>query len=823
MKINIGSVLGVLGVSKSARILSSAVLLAGCAVRAADITWSQPQPIFDEQDVCTFWSLDRAYKLGTAKGKPSVTVNGVLFKLWNPGLKAGAKPGVIANNDTVLAVSGFGGGIGLADNLLRHGLSSLPPDYQELLQSGIWNDGSACALILNNLTPGHACCIQMWFNDSRNTNQSQTLIGGGNTSAPVQFNPCNKVGGIGQYITGLFVADGFSQAITMNPQNKAALLNAFQLRVSSGNPLPLVISPPVSLTQQIGTKAAISVGAWGHPTLSYHWQKISTAKGFSQTNYIAGATNSALLFPRLSGTDAGIYQVQIVSEAGMVTSRPATVNLISDVNLVWTGLVSSNWDVGKTMNWMAKDTSARYADNNPVRLDDAAHVTDVNIASAVSPYSILVTNDTSNYVIGGGPIGGLASLTKSGKGMLTLTGKNTYRGGTTINNGVLLVASEDQLGVGPLNFNGGTLDCTGNSLFSSERNITVNSNGCVIRIASGKDVTFSGSINGLGDLTKEGNGLLIVTGTNNTFAGRTIVNAGKLVVTGDGGSTRRTMGLGTLIINRGASAEFTRNFGLSGPSAGKALKIDGGALRIDGSSYILNIAMAGGTITVTNGCSLKLLGYLTCRTAPTDTAAVIKSEKVQLFDGVQFDVARGTAAIDLRVIGGCFGPGTFTKTGDGIMVLDGKNTYAGTTTVSNGILALAGSVNSPLVVQTKGTLAVGTTNTGAFAATRDLKLNGNILLRICKNANTPTCDQIYGLTNVSYGGMLTITNITSDAAPLAAGDTFTLFKSAAYQSVFTQYALPQLPAGLKWDLSSLSITGDHYCPVKFLLTGVSPL
>jgi fibronectin-binding autotransporter adhesin len=43
-------------------------------------------------------------------------------------------------------------------------------------------------------------------------------------------------------------------------------------------------------------------------------------------------------------------------------------------------------------------------------------------------------------------------------GTLTLTGANTYAGGTNLNGGVLAVASDDNLGVGPLSFNGGTLE-----------------------------------------------------------------------------------------------------------------------------------------------------------------------------------------------------------------------------------------------------------------------------------------------------------------------------------------------------------------------------
>ena len=66
--------------------------------------------------------------------------------------------------------------------------------------------------------------------------------------------------------------------------------------------------------------------------------------------------------------------------------------------------------------------------------------TNINIPSSVSPASVTVNNSIFNYSIGGNPIGGMGSLTKSDTGVLTLGSANTYSGGTTLDGGTLQMA-----------------------------------------------------------------------------------------------------------------------------------------------------------------------------------------------------------------------------------------------------------------------------------------------------------------------------------------------------------------------------------------------
>ncbi len=73
----------------------------------------------------------------------------------------------------------------------------------------------------------------------------------------------------------------------------------------------------------------------------------------------------------------------------------------------------------------------------------------------------LVVNQTVDGVFAGtikqGNSGRTLSLVKDGSGTLTLSGTNTYSGGTTINNGTLVAAAAAALGTGAVQANGGTL------------------------------------------------------------------------------------------------------------------------------------------------------------------------------------------------------------------------------------------------------------------------------------------------------------------------------------------------------------------------------
>jgi fibronectin-binding autotransporter adhesin len=150
-------------------------------------------------------------------------------------------------------------------------------------------------------------------------------------------------------------------------------------------------------------------------------------------------------------------------------------------------------------------------------------------------------NDTTiSQVIGGG-----GALTKDGAGRLTLTGANTYTGGTNLNGGILAVDGGGNLGTGAVNFNGGTLEeLTEGGGTTSSRDIKLGPSGGTFIADAGTTSTLSGAITGPGSFTKDGIGTLILTG-NNTYSGGTTIEDGTLVAGTPSAAQEVSLALGT--------------------------------------------------------------------------------------------------------------------------------------------------------------------------------------------------------------------------------------------------------------------------------------
>lgn len=152
------------------------------------------------------------------------------------------------------------------------------------------------------------------------------------------------------------------------------------------------------------------------------------------------------------------------------------------------------------------------------------------------------------------PITGTGNLTKSGPGELRLGVNNTYTGKTIITGGLLSVAADLRLGnvITPalpdaLTLDGGALNATASFTLSANRGIKLGANNGGLNAGTGFTLTYGGVISGAGNLTKDGSGIVALTG-NSTYSGTTAVNAGILRVNGqlNGGGDMTVNSNGTL-------------------------------------------------------------------------------------------------------------------------------------------------------------------------------------------------------------------------------------------------------------------------------------
>src|SRR5262249_25662644 len=136
------------------------------------------------------------------------------------------------------------------------------------------------------------------------------------------------------------------------------------------------------------------------------------------------------------------------------------------------------------------------------------------------------------------------------------------------------------------------------------------------------------------------------------------------------------------------------------------------------------------------------------------------------------------------------------KVGSGTLALNGANTYTGSTIVSNGTLGGSGVILGPVSIDVAGNLAPGN-SIGTLTINNSLTLAGTTTVEVSKNGSTLTNDAVVGLTSVSYGGALVVSNLGPSA--LVGGETFQLFNIGGSGN-FTSIN-PPLTGGLSWNFN----------------------
>ena len=426
---------------------------------------------------------------------------------------------------------------------------------------------------------------------------------------------------------------------------------------------------------------------------------------------------------------------------------------------------------------------------------------------AIIDNATLALDNASAQTIAAGISGSGNVVVMNAGSAVTLSGANSYSGGTTVATASTLRAGAGSaLGTGPLALSG-HLDLNGTALIigalsgSSTGVITSGIAGAAsitTTIASGSS-TFAGVIqNGSGvvALTKSGLGTQVLTNAS-TFTGGTTINAGTLQL-GDG-STNGSVDAGvitnnaTLAINNGSAQTLAA--GISGPgnvvvmNAGSAVTLSGansysGGTTVNAASALRvgsSTALGSGTVTL-NG-QLDLNGNALAVGVLSGPGTGVITSTAAGAASITTTIASGTSTF-AGVIQDGSGVVALTKSGLGTQILSNANTFTGGTTISAGTLTLAstGSLgNTAITVSSgatfaalagSGTNSAGTTGAGSSGAALTLN-SGSIFTMNDSAIGTFNLQQNTGFvgTGLALAGATVNFDLNSSGADLLANTT----------------------------------------------------
>ncbi|OHH79370.1 AIDA autotransporter [Salmonella enterica] len=367
-------------------------------------------------------------------------------------------------------------------------------------------------------------------------------------------------------------------------------------------------------------------------------------------------------------------------------------------------------------------------------------------------------------------LSGTGSLVKIGTGELTLSGDNSYSGGTTISGGTLTADHADSFGSGDIDNSG------------------------VLQVGEGE---LENTLSGSGSLVKTGTGELTLSGDNNTYFGDTTIAGGTLIAAnvnalGSGNIDNS----GTLMLDANGAFKLANVTTHSGATtalaagstldAGQFTQEDGSTLSIDLGAATDDAVITADSVTLGGTLNVTGIGSVTDSWTPEaytytliDSDSAITSDfddltiagmnredvdfltidgKVDETDNTNYDLtaslswyadrdnattnAHGTftlsdpdgsfnVAATLTDVDDTLDPGSrwdgksLTKEGAGTLILSGDNDYSGGTTINEGTLVAASTTalgtglvdnNATLVLDADGEVSAAggiTTHSGA--------------------------------------------------------------------------------------------------------------
>ena len=447
-----------------------------------------------------------------------------------------------------------------------------------------------------------------------------------------------------------------------------------------------------------------------------------------------GGDNSSTTFSgNISGTGG-------LTKAGSGTFTLSGANSYSGATTVSSGTLQAS-------------ASNAFSSNSAVTVASGATLDLNNISQTVGSLAgsgtvqlgsgTLTTGDNNSSTTFSGNISGAGGLTKAGTGTFTLSGtisgvgtsvtvnggtvilagSNTYTAGTFVNTGGTLqissmanlggtssvymfggklVVSEDMTMTGNLNFQnaasdtiaaaaGKTLSLGGNYSFSQNTALIFGDTTNTGTVALNSSTINNPFSFGLNSTTLEVAGGTLTGSSLNDFtsnAGSTTVQGGaRLDLAGQDISVNKLLGSGT--VSTGTSTTITLTLGDNSAFSG-VINGSGNLATVANATVTLSGANAySGTTNVASGSTLNVTGGGQLGAGGVTIAGTLGVDK----------------SADYTLAGALSGSGVLNKTGTGKLILSGSSTsFAGTTNVNGGTLAVNGTLSGTLNVNSGGVL-----------------------------------------------------------------------------------------------------------------------
>ncbi len=590
------------------------------------------------------------------------------------------------------------------------------------------------------------------FNNTR-TIALGSLAGGGTVQGEGGGTHTFKIGGddTSTAFSGIFQNNGGPVAVTKvgtgtltlsgaNSHTGLMTINGGAVSVPSWN-LSGAAGPWGAVANNTGAPATTFIQMNGGrinytgPSATGNLRGVNLASGNNTIDIITGST--------LNFAGGGFNTFQ--SNGGNLTKEGGgTLQLGTDgiANNIFTGKVTLNagtleWFGGGSMPSPAAPVADFITINNGATFQlsfGGGSTVNANVGFKVvgtAGFSIPAATHTIPGVISDGASAG--GITKSGNGVLALTGANTYSGATTISGGTLTLSGAGAIAdTSAVNVSGATSVLNISGITASDETVGslagVSGSSVVLgakALTVGGDNTstvFAGVLSGGGgNLTKIGNGALTLSGAN-SHNGLVTINGGGISVpswnlsgvagpwgtagnnpgaaattfiqmnggrinytgataSGDLRGVNLVSGNNTIDVITGSTLNFAGGFNRFQSNGGNLIKEGGGTLQIG----TFGVALVPDFITINSGGKFQL----TYPDVPTTVSA-----------NVGFNVSGNTGlhSVGSHTIPGIIAngasAGSITKTGNGTFTLTGVNTYTGSLTVEEGTLNTNGWNNN---------------------------------------------------------------------------------------------------------------------------------